>query len=98
PPRSSLFPYTTLFRSRDIPCEASHKRPVVAPVVVACCCRRPGADPGSDLPAGEGEELVGRRGVGRRRLLRVEQARGAEVVGDERSEEHTSELQSRSDL
>src|SRR2546428_9414274 len=59
PPRSTLFPYTTLFRSRDAANQAS--RP---PRRVGC----PG-DPRSK----------------ERRLL-------------QRSEEHTSELQSRSDL
>src|SRR2546430_6814537 len=69
PPRSTLFPYTTLFRSR-----------------------RDGPSPGraQDLP----------------RVLRVRHERGhggAEVQGagvseDLRSEEHTSELQSQSNL
>src|SRR5438270_4188504 len=57
PPRSTLFPYTTLFRS------------VPGPVV--------------------GERLVG-LGAGRIHLLDVEP--------DKRSEEHTSELQSQSNL
>src|SRR2546422_4681719 len=59
PPRSTLFPYTTLFRSR---------------------------------PRADG------RGA-RHRALSTEVAdgrsRGPDVVGDRRSEEHTSELQSR---
>src|SRR2546428_5075573 len=60
PPRSTLFPYTTLFRSR----------------------RR-------------GRRLVsGRERVGERRRS----GRGAGAVHPHRSEEHTSELQSRSDL
>src|SRR2546421_7791858 len=62
PPRSTLFPYTTLFRS--------------AP-------RRP--ETGLALP--EGGQW----------LLRSSH-RGGQVVHDGRSEEHTSELQSRSDL
>src|SRR3712207_8146934 len=73
PPRSTLFPYTTLFRSRD---DAPRAR--------------------RGLPAGGRQELVGaslghdlrpaRRGRGvRRRRARLAR----------RSEEHTSELQSR---
>src|SRR2546422_3380957 len=57
PPRSTLFPYTTLFRSRR--------------------------------PAGRG--LVGRRPLGRGHTARLAPAGD----GDPRSEEHTSELQSR---
>src|SRR2546430_6805683 len=71
PPRSTLFPYTTLFRSRG------HLIP------------RPGhAEPGDEIeeparasPHGAGEPL--RRGRGR---------------DETRSEEHTSELQSQSNL
>src|SRR5438132_7966888 len=59
PPRSTLFPYTTLFRSR----------------------RRAGLD-------------LRRRFV---RLASVDRALG-HALGGERSEEHTSELQSHSDL
>src|SRR2546422_5752925 len=61
PPRSTLFPYTTLFRSET----RSHRRPVLRDAVL--------------LPA--------------RRSARVlVQGRGR---ADRRSEEHTSELQSR---
>src|SRR2546421_2964298 len=63
PPRSTLFPYTTLFRSQFLD------------------------------RAGPG---MGARRPHRRRLpLRLQPVSGADV---ERSEEHTSELQSRSDL
>src|SRR5690349_22737808 len=62
PPRSTLFPYTTLFRSRRFP---RHQG-------------RPNAD-------GPGPEIVGRVAEDQR-------------VTVERSEEHTSELQSRRDL
>src|SRR2546428_2334324 len=70
PPRSTLFPYTTLFRSE-------HRD-----------CRERGRPP-SRLP----HHLDQHHAVGQaqRGLERVE------VMG-ERSEEHTSELQSRSDL
>src|SRR2546422_2197005 len=60
PPRSTLFPYTTLFRSRHAAAAAPH---------------RPGQGQGSDLYG------TSRRGRGGARARR--------------SEEHTSELQSR---
>src|SRR3712207_8174147 len=68
PPRSTLFPYTTLFRS-----DAEEDRPVLGP--------RPR------------ERLVPPR-VPVHRVVRVLLQVGAGLVG-ERSEEHTSELQSR---
>src|SRR2546428_10263570 len=81
PPRSTLFPYTTLFRS------------LAGPL---------GVDPGLDELAAEplgrrqGEALVGEEEE--RRLVPLHEP--FHVVHDEcfRSEEHTSELQSRSDL
>src|SRR5260221_7914693 len=77
PPRSTLFPYTTLFRSAPGR-EAVHVGVVLVPQeVVALVHREPGA----------AAEL----------LLRAEEdeGRGHRVL---RSEEHTSELQSHSDL
>src|SRR5438270_8961214 len=73
PPRSTLFPYTTLFRSRGIRLE----------VVVA-----------------QDREL---RDLHRLQLLRqdprlVRQAAVGQVSAQRRSEEHTSELQSQSNL
>src|SRR3712207_6856669 len=73
PPRSTLFPYTTLFRSRR-----SSAAPAGAPP------RWPGRAPESWRRA---------RGEGRRATR--DQRRGAESAEDARSEEHTSELQSR---
>src|SRR2546422_5522408 len=74
PPRSTLFPYTTLFRSR--------------------------AGPGRALPrAGVPQSVSGP--VRARRAVPAGRARGAVVpaeparVARDRSEEHTSELQSR---
>src|SRR2546430_4028546 len=64
PPRSTLFPYTTLFRSH-------HGRRARA---VARAC------PGRGLPAAHAR------------------ARGVRQAGRNRSEEHTSELQSQSNL
>src|SRR5437588_7536925 len=68
PPRSTLFPYTTLFRSADL---------------------RRTAD---DLASGKNGQLV-------RIATLVEQREKDIAVGArDRSEEHTSELQSHSDL
>src|SRR5690349_23289718 len=69
PPRSTLFPYTTLFRSPD----RRHARPCRARSRSPTACRR--AAPDSPRLAG---------------------AARLHAVG--RSEEHTSELQSRRDL
>src|SRR3712207_7509671 len=66
PPRSTLFPYTTLFRSRP---EAAQRLPV------------------ADAQQRDDEEDVG---------VEVERPRvGRARGGEQRSEEHTSELQSR---
>src|SRR2546422_7153630 len=62
PPRSTLFPYTTLFRSLDAP----------------------------DQPRGRGR-VVARERPSDERLQRG----GVEAAEPDRSEEHTSELQSR---
>src|SRR5207249_12043389 len=70
PPRSTLFPYTTLFRSPARP-EPRHHRLL----------------PQQRLPFDPG-----------RRLLRRELERDRPLDRAQRSEEHTSELQSRFDL
>src|SRR3712207_8370207 len=77
PPRSTLFPYTTLFRSsRPRSAERQRSRPCAHVRARGrrrtCCSRRAGLTPG-------------RQPCALRRLRR----------GNERSEEHTSELQSR---
>src|SRR2546427_4528913 len=74
PPRSTLFPYTTLFRSIGERRGRPHTRP--------------------DAARGGVDELAGRGGD-------AGQALGAPVRGgerQERSEEHTSELQSQSNI
>src|SRR2546427_4454763 len=77
PPRSTLFPYTTLFRSRS----ATGRRPR-----------------GAALHNGRGSPLAGHRSPGRpapgKGACRATCAGGPR----ERSEEHTSELQSQSNL
>src|SRR5688572_31342627 len=87
PPRSTLFPYTTLFRSECDNTDASERDPEVM-----------GADGHADR---DGEDHV-------RRVLCVahdgteaddrERADETECARDVRSEEHTSELQSQSNL
>src|SRR2546428_7361537 len=72
PPRSTLFPYTTLFRSRHLIQRREEYRDVVRH--------------DADLESARGD-------VRRKTSLR----RAGAFVG-KRSEEHTSELQSRSDL
>src|SRR5204863_7787555 len=77
PPRSPLFPYTTLFRSHGA-------RARLRPGAAGAADERAGVDrPG--LPGDAGLVLVDPRGGWRR-------------LGQARSEEHTSELQSRRDL
>src|SRR5688572_32339013 len=78
PPRSTLFPYTTLFRSHDL-------RPTYR--------RRPGA-------ARAARAKGGRRDRSPAAGLRRRHARpaGERVDRPRRSEEHTSELQSQSNL
>src|SRR2546427_4418382 len=63
PPRSTLFPYTTLFRSRFVVLDPTHD--MAAVLASARMIRRAG---------------------------------GAEIIMEPRSEEHTSELQSQSNL
>src|SRR3712207_8973308 len=72
PPRSTLFPYTTLFRSRQG--DEDRQRQVAAWVVHLLAGGRDGVE------ADVGEE---------------DDARGRGDAGEARSEEHTSELQSR---
>src|SRR5438034_3006282 len=72
PPRSTLFPYTTLFRSSDLAGDHSGSW---------------GSGPGREVA----ERLEDRAEDGRPSLLP-----GGGILG--RSEEHTSELQSHSDL
>src|SRR3712207_8044816 len=76
PPRSTLFPYTTLFRSREVFAFRNEVRS------------------GPDFPGEEPHDCRNRHRRGQRSadLLRGRGRRGA---AGPRSEEHTSELQSR---
>src|SRR2546430_9119020 len=71
PPRSTLFPYTTLFRS---------------PVTVFC------------LREAEARLLRDDAHESRSGIRSLDEARMGTIDGDRRSEEHTSELQSQSNL
>src|SRR2546422_6995710 len=80
PPRSTLFPYTTLFRSED--CEAQH----------GTCAR--------EIVDRDGPPAAGEHGRSRGPKILSSVRRGARwghlgVPAQWRSEEHTSELQSR---
>src|SRR2546421_3358051 len=78
PPRSTLFPYTTLFRSQNAPNGCKWQARHTLRSQPAAQCNRPG--PGRSFGA----------------IRRKEKESFAEDFW--RSEEHTSELQSRSDL
>src|SRR2546422_6445987 len=79
PPRSTLFPYTTLFRSYRHSEETGPPSAIAAARGRLATSRMTGLQPGSDFPGDSLEIPCSRRHS--RRLLR--------------SEEHTSELQSR---
>src|SRR3712207_9370233 len=91
PPRSTLFPYTTLFRS--LVARADDRVTLL---------RQPADEPVGELPhtLGDHADADGREQL-HRRLQRQQPgdvmaaALEAAGVGAERSEEHTSELQSR---
>src|SRR2546421_4673737 len=88
PPRSTLFPYTTLFRSAKLVAPEMHLH-AYSPMEVAHMCDVSGLEPRAVF-----ERL-------REAGLDSTPGTAAEVLHDgvrERSEEHTSELQSRSDI
>src|SRR5437016_12104034 len=79
PPRSTLFPYTTLFRSRHVPTLAASVAAATGPLASAC-------NIANSSPPKRATRSVG---------LTVFQA---DASGPVRSEEHTSELQSLTNL
>src|SRR3712207_8369129 len=86
PPRSTLFPYTTLFRSREEAMSTAATAPLSPPQVAGLLH--------DALVSGDFESLSG--AYRDDALVDVSLAGGrARGVGPERSEEHTSELQSR---
>src|SRR2546430_11146815 len=85
PPRSTLFPYTTLFRSLEPLSMSSAAPPMLTPDV----------SPSSDkVVVGLIDMVVQRDGTFLGDFLEPTVA----MLGDHRSEEHTSELQSQSNL
>src|SRR2546427_1021641 len=76
PPRSTLFPYTTLFRSRA----------------------RPLAAAAAESPPGDGPHHAGPAAAGSAAASAGPRGRAAGARALPRSEEHTSELQSQSNL
>src|SRR3712207_7708742 len=82
PPRSTLFPYTTLFRS------VVDLRSDMGPAQLMEAARRGIAIYGSAT-------IVGTSGRQRISGVEVRPLKGDGTLGDRRSEEHTSELQSR---
>src|SRR3712207_7513865 len=82
PPRSTLFPYTTLFRSVEEPVERRDEGDEHADRDV----------PVDGLHAAVDEDPDGREGADE---LDGREVRRVELDGQPRSEEHTSELQSR---
>src|SRR3712207_8943604 len=90
PPRSTLFPYTTLFRS-NIPADGdTGLRP---------CSDEEGVAEAFSIMQGDAQSMPAnwnhRLKHNQEKLRSGEISRVAEVVRDLRSEEHTSELQSR---
>src|SRR3712207_8177656 len=79
PPRSTLFPYTTLFRSE----------------LVSCPLRHPGLDHAGDLGGLGVEGRLGSRAGRREPFQEPGDPRDLAEHLVQRSEEHTSELQSR---
>src|SRR5206468_11359469 len=97
PPRSTLFPYTTLFRSIAIgmPAVAVFVPPAMALIPAAFACFAQFMTRTIRLPAVPAVMFHGFVEF----VVRLDNAPlAAAVVIRQRSEEHTSELQSRSDL
>src|SRR5438105_10129332 len=85
PPRSTLFPYTTLFRSQAEEVLSPHRGPASR-----------GLGGGARIPERRAGKLVTPQALrGHRRVL-IDSS--VWIYHFERSEEHTSELQSRVDL
>src|SRR5256885_16962616 len=90
PPRSTLFPYTTLFRSMAFATGAAAARGVT-PITKPTDSRLPAFRKAFDAVLANLAEQVARDGEGARKLLEII-VEGA--TSKTRSEEHTSELQS----
>src|SRR5438874_3426431 len=86
PPRSTLFPYTTLFRSNEEEATAQERK------------GENGQNDGADFRRLGHDFIVGSIGLGPRFLPENGSRNCTCPSGQVRSEEHTSELQSRRDL
>src|SRR2546421_6459552 len=86
PPRSTLFPYTTLFRSVLVVLGGKTVVASAGPAVLGYAGR-------VALLAGLAVSQIGEFS-----FVLAREGRGMGLVSETRSEEHTSELQSRSDL
>src|SRR3712207_8258542 len=87
PPRSTLFPYTTLFRSEDVRLADEGELEAASLHQQVQVVQQPRGDPLGQQQVRLGEQCADAV-VDELRLQGV-------VLGHERSEEHTSELQSR---
>src|SRR2546430_17003139 len=94
PPRSTLFPYTTLFRSLE-----KQRIPVLLTVQVDSVSRWWRND--SVIPANVEKAVNFYQSAGLlkgRKEIRAADAAHTQILGNNRSEEHTSELQPQSNL
>src|SRR3712207_9321389 len=91
PPRSTLFPYTTLFRSLGAGLRVPDPYPIDALLAQDVQYHRVGDEGDLGVVARPLEHDLG----GPELVTAVDQEHLAGELGEERSEEHTSELQSR---
>src|SRR5690606_40412268 len=84
PPRSTLFPYTTLFRSGDVGARLTGPDDMLAEITIAATPAEPAA-----AFSRYSDDLMGKYPIATLSLLPADLCR---------SEEHTSELQSRENL
>src|SRR3712207_7258702 len=82
PPRSTLFPYTTLFRSEGAGCSLSSGSAITSRIPPSVC---------TPSVCSATQQFV----LPRRQATQVPQFRYGSTAQRSRSEEHTSELQSR---
>src|SRR3712207_8822888 len=90
PPRSTLFPYTTLFRSEGWPPVQDSELPTVAVRMPS-----PGYFSTARIPLIAGRDFTSADTIGAPGVLIVSERTAQRFWPNERSEEHTSELQSR---
>src|SRR3712207_9104991 len=91
PPRSTLFPYTTLFRSEVV----AHLLGLGLNQVVCVTRRMGGAFGGKESQATHPAAMAALVAQKTRRPARIVYTKDDDMIATGRSEEHTSELQSR---